>query len=80
MKTRVANYFWAVKMGTLELKDKKEALKRDAVYTQIIQKHRLMTCGSTRKENNAAFLKIMIARQIVTFLGKCNLTYKLCNQ
>ena len=64
IEARVANYVWAVKAGTLELKGKKkEALKRDAVYTQIIRKHRLMKYGSTRKENNAAFLKIMAARR-----------------
>ena len=64
IEARVANYVWAVKAGTLELKGKKkEALKRDTVYTQIIRKHRLMKYGSTRKENNAAFLKIMAARR-----------------
>ena len=64
IEARVANQVWAVKAKTLELKGKKaEALKRDEVYTQIIRKHRLMKYGNTKKENNAAFLKIMAARR-----------------
>ena len=64
IEARVANHVWAVKAGTLEIKVKKaDVLKRAAVYTQIIRKHRLMKYGTTKKENNAAFLKIMAARR-----------------
>ena len=60
----MANYVWVVKAGTLEIKVKKaDVLKRAAVYTQIIRKHRLMKYGTTKRKNNAAFLKIMAERR-----------------